>query len=625
MVNLLAFPVYIVAAVTIYVALYHLILYVNRPSEKAILHFSLLCLGTAFYQTSCAGLYSTGTVAEAIVWQRLNFTGISFIAISLLNYVYSYARVHRGKEFYIQVWAYLLFIIAVFFESPHTLSLSNTVHENSVHGVTFWELEPGIVFQAQLLLTLVTFSRLLVFIRRANREYKRSGDKVLAIGIVLFFMSSIHDILLVFFNGNGAYYVEYGFMAVILAITYSRTMQYLELNDVVRQLNNTLEERVARRTKELEKMTEVAERANRAKSIFLANMSHDIRTPMNGIIAMNQFLLDSDLTEEQREHSLVVKQSSNHLLQLLNDILDYTKIEAEQLVIEKAPLSFPNLINRMSTLIAPQAEQKGVRFITNNESSAEWILGDSARITQVVLNLLSNAVKFTSEGVITLAAWDAGDSLIKVEVSDTGMGIEQSAQKYIFNSFSQEDSSITRKFGGTGLGLAITKQLVELMGGEIDLHSEKGAGSRISFTLPYEPTAPAFEEKKDESESDYSGHSVLLAEDNSVNIMVAQKILESFNLNISFARDGREALEMALDKKFDLIFLDIQMPEMDGVTVAKKIKSTDSLNSTTPLIAMTANAMVGDQNIYSKAGMVGYISKPISRERIAEVLGKFLA
>ncbi len=624
MINQLAFPTYILASITIYVGMYHLMLYRNRRSEKSIFLFSLLCFSTAYYQISCGGLYGSETVDQALFWQRFNFSGISLIAISLMGYVYLYAQSKIGNGFYIQVVLYLLIFVLSFVNHPVSLSLQNAYTEHVVSRVSFFEVEPGIILQAQLLLSLVTFTRLMVIIIKLTKQYKRKGDRFLAIAITFFFVAVIHDVLVVLHFWNGVYYVEYAFMGIVFAITYSRSMQFLRLNEVVVELNATLESRVEKRTRELEEMKEIAERASRSKSLFLANMSHDIRTPMNGIIAVNQFLLDSNLSAEQREHAEIVKQSSSHLMDLLNDILDYTKIEAEQLVIEAAPLSLKALLKRVRTLLIPQIEDSGVKFSYSDSTDVDWILGDSARITQVLLNLLSNSSKFTHRGEIGISIKENHPNVLTIAVYDTGVGIEHDSQEHIFNSFSQEDSSITRKFGGTGLGLAITKQLVELMGGEITLESEKDSGTAITFTLPYKATSPEVETVQFEKNMSFRGDVVLLAEDNVINVMVARKILESFDLEVVHAENGKIAYELAKQQHFSLIFLDIQMPEMDGVTVAKKLNSEVTLNSQTPLVAMTANAMVGDRDEYFAAGMVGYISKPISKESIGDILQRYL-
>ncbi len=624
MINGLAFPVFLVAAITIYVAIYHTILYFNNPSDRSILPLSLLCFGTAFYQITCGNLYNSTTISEALYWQRFNVVGISLIGISLITYIYVYVQKTKSRIYYVQVAFYSTLFISAVTNSSATFSINNSLREVTVGSVSFWEFEPGSLLQLLLLLTLLSFANILQVLMKVKSSYKRSGDKVLITAVFFFFFACIHDVFTALHIIQGIYLVEYAFMAIVLAITYSRSMQFFELNTIVTELNNSLEQRVEERTTELEIAKEIAENATRTKSQFLANMSHDIRTPMNGIIAVNQFILDSELTDEQRHHAEIVKQSSSHLMNLLNDILDYSKIEAEQLHLEHSPFSLKELLHRVEMLMRPSIENNGVSFSVSIESSVNWIMGDSARLTQILINLLSNATKFTENGEIGISVKENERGALSFIIYDTGIGISSEAQEHIFNSFSQEDSTVTRKFGGTGLGLAITKQLVELMGGDISMISEKGNGTAITFSLPYIATSEMVQEKTISHDIKYDGIKVLLAEDNSVNAMVATKILSSFNLEVVLAVNGEIALEKAQEQPYDIIFLDIQMPKMDGVTVAKEIIKGNGLNAATPLVAMTANAMVGDRSEYSNAGMRGYVSKPISRERIAEILSLFL-
>jgi len=246
----------------------------------------------------------------------------------------------------------------------------------------------------------------------------------------------------------------------------------------------------------------------------------------------------------------------------------------------------------------------------------------------VLLNMLTNAVKFTMHGSVTLSIENGISSMVRFTVSDTGIGIEKSAQQAVFNSFTQEDASTTRKFGGTGLGLAITKQLVQLMDGSISLVSEKGEGTTFIIELALPETEAVINsetvEKSIPLNSDYTSKEILLAEDNPVNTLVARKILESFGLNVVHAENGLRALQIAESKKFDLIFLDIQMPELDGMEATQVLRSSEGINQNTPIIAMTANAMIGDREKYLSAGMNDYISKPISKIAVKNAIELYL-
>lgn len=626
MISLLSFPVYILAAISIYVALYHGLLFLKKRTEMSIASFAVLSLSTAFYQISCGGLYGSIHLVDSIFWQRLNFMGIALIAISLTQYVFTYTRAQKGKAFFLILFTFMLFLVIPIINHPLVLSLENSAREVHVGSHSFLEVEPGILLALELLLSLFTFTYLLYVLYKHKSNLRRIGDRFLSAGIIVFFVCAVHDIFVAAHLFENFYWVEYGFMVIILAITYSRNMQFFELHDVIVELNNSLEKRVSERTKDLEQAKEEAERANHIKSMFLANMSHDIRTPMNGIIAMNHFLLESDLSHDQRHYAEIVESSSKHLLNLLNDILDYTKIEAEQLVLEEHNFSLVEIIERTELLMTPQLEEKGVKFTKSVQEGIDWIVGDSARLNQVLLNLVSNSAKFTSKGEISLSVC-LTNSKLNFSVSDTGVGIDRDVQNNIFESFTQEDSSTTRKYGGSGLGLAISKQIVELMGGSISLSSEKGKGTTVSFDIPYNEGSEDLETEKPTAIliSEFPGKRVLLAEDNPINTIVAQKLLEKFNVDIEHAENGNTALEMALKKEYDLIFLDIQMPGKDGTEVASILKEKLGPNRRTPLVAMTANAMIGDKEKYLASGMDSYISKPISKDEIEVILQKYLA
>lgn len=626
MISLLSFPVYILSAISIYVALYHSLLYLKKRSEISIASFAVLSLSTAFYQISCGGLYGSIHLEDSIFWQRLNFMGIALIAISLTQYVFTYSRAKKGILFYLILSFFMLFLIIPVIDHPLVLSIENRAREVHVGSHSFLEVEPGLLLTLELLMSLVTFLYLLYVLYSHKSNLRRIGDRLLSAGIVVFFVCAVHDIFVAAHLFENFYWVEYGFMMIILAITYSRNMQFFELHEVIVELNNSLEKRVKERTADLNKAKEEAERANRIKSMFLANMSHDIRTPMNGIIAMNQFLLESELDNKQRHYAEIVDSSSKHLLNLLNDILDYTKIEAEQLVIDEHNFSVVELIQRIELLMKPQLEEKEVRLNISVDPEVDWIVGDSARLNQILLNLISNSSKFTFEGHISLSMKKKG-AMLEFCVNDSGIGIESDVLDSIFDSFTQEDSTTTRKYGGSGLGLAISKQLVELMGGEITLKSTKDKGTSVTFTVPYVEGDKSEVEKEASSIliSEFPGKKILLAEDNPINTIVAQKLLEKFKVDIEHADNGNTAVEMALKEPFDLIFLDIQMPGKDGTEVASIIKEKFGPNRRTPLVAMTANAMIGDKEKYLASGLDGYISKPISKNEIEVILQKYLA
>lgn len=389
-------------------------------------------------------------------------------------------------------------------------------------------------------------------------------------------------------------------------------------------------------TRELQDSLAKAEAANKAKSDFLANMSHELRTPMNGVLGMAHLLAYTQLDTEQKEFVSTINGSAENLLMLLNDILDFSKIEAGALVLEDIAFGFTDALNNTGNLLRPQAEKNGVDLIVSYDSDVPaYLWGDPGRMRQIIINLVGNAIKFTEHGHVRVKASvqdNDNGSRLYIAVEDTGMGIPMDKLGEIFDKFTQADASVTRKYGGTGLGLAITKQLVQLMGGEIGVESAEGKGSTFWLAIPYKP-AEAKDIRVNNNESAIYCQAVenrlpigevkvLLVDDYYVNRVFAEKLLRKFGFrHIDIAENGVQAIEKYRTSPYNMIFMDCQMPELDGYQTTEKLRMLeDGTKIHTPIVAMTANAMMGDREKCLKSGMDDYLSKPLRAEHLSKVL-----
>ena len=403
-----------------------------------------------------------------------------------------------------------------------------------------------------------------------------------------------------------------------------------------------VEEEVVVRTAEMRQARDDARAANRAKSDFLATMSHEIRTPLNGVIAMADHLLEKTLPSDHREPLEIISKSSEHLLRVINDILDYSKLEAKKVEFEKRPFAVASLVENVVEMFAVQADDKGLRLdVRFAPDLPAQVSGDAARLRQILLNLVSNAIKFTERGhvCVEVACRDDVPDLAKPEpqarlvfiVRDSGVGMSEEALSHLFTEFWQADNTISRRYGGTGLGLAISRRMAEQMGGGVEVASALGVGSAFTLSVPVTrlaadalPAADREDVEKSSASENFAGRRILLTEDNPTNRQIARTILARTGAQIDTAQDGLEAVASARAVAYDLILMDIHMPNMNGIDATRAIRSLPAPYGRAPIIALSASAFREDQEDCRAAGMNDFLAKPYRGAPLREIVARHM-
>lgn len=607
-------------------AVYHLGLFMLRRKERSTLFCALLCLLIAV-RSSATG--------EIVILDL--FPGTSWHLLYVLQYLAFYLAVPVFGQFIHLLYpdetssklTRFSWVMAALF------SLTVVVTPVKIYSkfILWYELYT---------ILFLLYIALVVLVRAALR--KREGAAFFILGTVVLALAATNDTLVANDVLDGPYVIDFAlfiflfFQALILSMRFSGAFATVEkLSGELEAYSRNLEQKVRERTSDLERAKQDADAANRAKSDFLAVMSHEIRTPMHGLMGMAELLMETPLNEEQREYAAVISESSEMLLAIIDDILDFSRIEEGKLTLEEADFDLKQVERKVASLFASKASLKGLLFTSAVDPAVPRVLrGDPLRLCQVLLNLVGNAVEFTERGEVSLRVFlekrEGHIAIIRFEVRDTGPGIPEGLRNSLFDPFTQADASTTRRFGGTGLGLSICRRLVELMNGEIGFASEEGRGAIFWFAVPFIVSGMAETPAKNDTTVleglpvwTQNPGSILVAEDSPVNRKLILAQLKKLGLEAEVAESGREAVRAASRNAYALILMDCQMPLMDGYEAARTIRRLEKrLGRHAAIVATTADATQGEREKCLAAGMDDYLCKPVRLADLHRTLARWL-